>query len=118
MILFHSAARHVDFQQLNWLGIYMSASMTMALQRKMGANFDSRVLAWKKEIKNNRAAIRLIKEIKKDQVTEATNDNAPEEVSIDLQQPKLQSYSSYHEETGKQAVWFLEEAKKQNLHIS
>ena len=84
----------------------------------MGANFDSRVLAWKKEIKNNRAAIRLIKEIKKDQVTEATNDIAPEEVSIDLQQPKLQSYSSYHEETGEQAVWFLEEAKKQNLHIS
>jgi len=48
MILFHSAARHVDFQRLNRLGICMCASMTVALQRKMGANYDSKVLAWKK----------------------------------------------------------------------
>lgn len=57
MVLFHSAARHVDFQRLNRLGVCMSASMTVALQRKMGANFDSKVLVWKKEIEKNKAAI-------------------------------------------------------------
>ena len=54
MILFHSAARHVDFQWLKSLGICMPASITVALQRKMGGNYDSKVLAWKKEIEKSK----------------------------------------------------------------
>ena len=118
MILFHSAARHVDFQQQNRLGICMSASMTVALQRKMGANYDCKVLAWKKEIEKNKASIRLLEEIKRDQVTQHTNGIASEDVSIDIRQPKLRSYSSYDEETGQHVLRLFEEVKKQNPHLT
>lgn len=109
MILFHSAARQVDFQRLNRLGICMSASMTVALQRKMGANYDSKVLAWKKEIERNKASIRLLEEIKRDQDTKSTNGIASEDVSIDIRQLKLMR--SYDEETGQHVLRLLEEVK-------
>ena len=93
MILFHSAARHVHFQRLKSLGICMSASMTVALQRKMGGNYDSKVLAWKKEIEKSKASIRLQEEIKRDEVTQHTNGIASEDISVHIRQPKLRSYS-------------------------
>lgn len=112
MIFFYSAARQVDFQRLNRLGICMSASMTVALQRKMGANYDSKVLAWKKEIEKNKASIRLLEEIKRDQDTKSTNGIASEDVSIDIRQLKLRR--SDDEETG-HVLRLLEEVKNPHL---
>ena len=88
MILFHSAARNVDYQRLNRLGICMSADMTVALQKKMSANYDSKVLVWKKEIEKNKGAIRLLEEIKRDQIP---TDNPGENV-IDVQRPRMTHY--------------------------
>ena len=83
----------------------------------MGANYDSKVLAWKKEIEKNKASIRLLEETKRDQVTQHTNSIASEDVSIDIRQPKLRSYSSYDEETCQHVLRLFEEVKKQNPHL-
>lgn len=111
MILYHSAARHADFQRLNQLGVCMSASRTVALQRKMGANFDSQALLWKKEIEQNKASIQLIEEIKNDQAP----DSAPEGTCVDITQHKLENYPTYNEERGKHVAKLL---TAQNPHLS
>ena len=59
-----------------------------------------------KEIEKNKAAIRLLEEIKRDQIpTENHGENF-----IDVQRPRMVNYSSYDDETGTHVLQLLEKA--------
>ena len=44
IVLFHGGVSYKDFIRLNHLGICMSHDMIVALQQKMGANFDAKAI--------------------------------------------------------------------------
>ena len=72
----------------------------------MSANYDSKVLVWKKEIEKKKGAIRLLEEIKRDQIpTDSHGENV-----IDVQRPRMANYSSYEDETGAHVLQLLEKA--------
>ena len=52
-ILFHSGANYEDIVRLNRLGVCMSPSRMVNLQRQMGKSFDAKVLLWKNDAEKN-----------------------------------------------------------------
>lgn len=62
----------------------MLVSMIVVFQRKMGVNYDSKVLVWKKEIEKNKVLICFLEEIKRDQVIQYMNGIVFEDVFIDI----------------------------------
>lgn len=68
IVLFHGGVSYKDFTRLNHLGICMSHDMIVALQQKMGANFDAKaIMSWKK-IEGNKCVQLLVEEIWQKQV--------------------------------------------------
>lgn len=68
IVLFHGGVSYKDFTRLNHLGICMSQDMIVALQQKMGANFDAKaIMSWKK-IEGNKCVQLLVEEIWQKQV--------------------------------------------------
>ena len=53
-ILFHSGVSYKDFGRLNHLGVCMSHDQMIALQQKMGENFDYKAIVWRKCIETNK----------------------------------------------------------------
>ena len=67
-ILYHSGPSSQDTQHLHHLGICMSFPCIINLQKKMGVNSDAKVQMWKRNLEENRGSLKLMEEIKKNQL--------------------------------------------------
>jgi hypothetical protein len=91
--------KHQDINRLHKLGICMSPEMVLEMERKMGKSCERKLLLWKKEIEENKAAELLLREIKEKQVTrivtEHTDDDMDVEVQVDMSESAIQEYEMF-----------------------
>ena len=67
-VLFHSGVSYMDFTGLHHLGICMSHDMVVALQQKMGENFDYKAILWRKSIEATNALSFLSRKLGKNRL--------------------------------------------------
>ena len=62
-IFFHSGVSYEDIIRLNRLGVCMSHSRMLNLQRQMGKFFDAKVLIWKNDAEKKLSALRFLEDL-------------------------------------------------------
>ena len=91
-ILFHSGAKFEDLIRLNRLGVCMSPTMVVSMQRKMGEQLEAKVKVWKTRIEDNRGTLLLCKEVARKQnipPSGESNDAMDYEMEVDLSENSL-----------------------------
>ena len=74
-ILFHSGVNYEDIVRLNRLGVCMSPSRMVNLQRQMGKSFDAKVLLWKNDAeKKQLSALYFLHDISSSQLAREDSD--------------------------------------------
>ena len=77
----------------------MSPDMVVNMQKKMGESCDRKLLVWKREIKENKSADMLLKEIQAKQVTgaavERSHDDMEVEMTVDFSESTIQEYKMF-----------------------
>ena len=91
-LLIHSGATYQDITRLNKLGVCMSPQSTTDMQKKMGTNFDVKVLMWKSSNEDNNNMLRLLKEIITRQKISLEDDSMDLEYKFNLREETLKSY--------------------------
>lgn len=99
-ILFNSGVKHQDIKRLHKLAVCMSPEMVVDMQKKMGESCERKLLLWKKEIEETKAAQLLLQEVKGRQInTEMTvgnmDDDMEVEVTVDLSESAIQEYKFF-----------------------
>ena len=116
-VLFHAGVGYDDLTRLNRMGVCMSPSMVINLQRKMGEHFDAKVYVWKNKIEENRRTLALLEEVKEKQVPIFKEDDMMLETTIDLTQDKLKNYMWYQPECLKYAIELTNNLKQQRQDV-
>ena len=116
-ILFHIGVSHQDLIRLNRLGISMSPDMTLGLQRRLGKNFDSKVLSYKKALEDRPAdTLALLMEIEEKQI--AAIDDSEIEVLLDVSEEGIRDYEHFTPEAFSTATKMLQaEKEKKNSSV-
>ena len=94
-VLFHGGLRMADMIHLNHLGVGMSLSRVINLQKQMGMGSNSKVLIWKKSMEEVLGAVRFLQEVRLDQVPDFEEDDMEVEVNVDLSEARAQTYLGY-----------------------
>ena len=111
-VLFHSGVSYKDFTRLNHLGVCMSHDMMVALQQKMGENFDYKAILWRKSIESNKCAKLLIEEIKQKQVPPKEEDDMDLVFDVDVSEATIERYEWYSAENYVRTVEQLEKSRQ------
>ena len=111
-VLFHSGVSYKDFTRLNHLGICMSHDMMVALQQKMGENFDYKAILWRKSIEANKCTKLLVEEIREKQVPPREDDNMDLVLDIDISETTIKTYEWYSADSYAQTVKQLERSRQ------
>ena len=112
IVLFHSGVSYKDFTRLNHLGICMSHDMMVALQQKMGENFDYKAILWRKSIEANKCTKLLVEEIREKQVPPREDDNMDLVLDIDISETTIKTYEWYSADSYVQTVKQLERSRQ------
>ena len=111
-VLFHSGVSFKDFTRLNHLGICMSHDRMIALQQKMGENFDSKAIMWRKAIEANKCAKLLVEEIRLKQVPEKEDDDMDVVLDVDVSEATIKDYEWYSAENYLRTMEHLEKSRQ------
>ena len=115
-ILFHSGVKHQDINRLHKLGICMSPAMVIDMERKMGESCERKLLLWKKDIEENKAAELLLREIKEKQitriVTKQTDDDMDVELPVDMSESVIQEYEMFEKDVFQQCRTLVHSVKE------
>ena len=111
-VLFHSGVSYKDFTRLNHLGICMSHDMMVALQQKMGDNFDYKAILWRKSIEANKCTKLLVEEIIEKQVPPREDDDMDLVLDIDISETTIKTYEWYSADNYAQTVKQLERSRQ------
>ena len=82
----------------------MSHSQMIALQQKMGENFDYKAIIWRKCIESNKCTKKLLLEMKRKQVPDREEDDTSEET--------INTYEWYTSENYQRTVEKLEKSRQ------
>lgn len=111
-ILFHSGANYEDIVRLNRLGVCMSPSRMVNLQRQMGKSFDAKVLLWKNDAEKKLSALRFLEDISCSQLAREDSDmNLDKEIWLDI--ATVQQYKHYSQVGHQNCVEIMEATKTQ-----
>ena len=111
-ILFHSGVSYKDFGRLNHLGVCMSHDQMIALQQKMGENFDYKAIVWRKCIETNKCTEKLLLEVKEKQVPDREEDDMDIAIEVDASEATLKTYEWYTPENYQRTVTQLEKSRQ------
>lgn len=111
-VLFHSGVSYNDFTRLNHLGICMSHDMMVALQQKMGENFDYKAILWCKSIEANKCTKLLVEEIGEKQVPQREEDDMDFVLEVDISETTIKTYEWYSPDNYAQTVKQLERSRQ------
>ena len=111
-ILFHSGVSYKDFGRLNHLGVCMSHDQMIALQQKMGENFDYKAIVWRKCIETNKCAEKLLLEVKEKQVPDREEDDIDIAIEVDVSEATLKTNEWYTPENYQRTVTQLEKSRQ------
>lgn len=118
LVLFHSGISFYDTIRLNHLGICMSPSRIVNLQKQMGSSCDSKLLLWKKDIEEVYSSIKLAEEIVEKQVPEIQEDDMEIDTSVRIDEEYLKSYSTYTKSAYEMFVTLVYQAMKRTNEIA
>ena len=118
VLLFHSGVKYQDIQRLNRLGVCMSPKRIVDLQKRMGIACNSTVLIWKRTIEETLSALDFLRDLKKHQVPELTEDDMDVEREIDVREQTVKDYSSFSKPTHEFCLKLLNEARNKRAEIA
>lgn len=111
-ILFHSGVSFKDFGRLNHLGVCMSHKSMIALQQRMGENFEHKAIIWRRSIECNKSAKLLLEEVKRKQIPEREEDDMDLELDVDVSEANVECYDWYSPENYQRTIEHLEKTRQ------
>lgn len=84
----------------------------------MGIACDSTVLIWKRTIEETLSALDFLRDLKKHQVPELTEDDMDVEREIDVREQTVKDYSSFSKPTHEFCLKLLNEARNKRAEIA
>ena len=97
-VLSHSGVSFDGAVLLNKLGVCMSPQRMVNLQRKMGRDHDAKLQMWKREVKENESACKLLQEVVSKQLPQLAEDDMELNRTVDLSEESLQQYRFYNKD--------------------
>jgi hypothetical protein len=111
-IFFHSGVSYEDIIRLNRLGVCMSHSRMLNLQRQMGKFFDAKVLIWKNDAEKKLSALRFLADLSCNQLARDDDDmNVDKEINLDVE--AVQQYKYFSTDAHERCVEIMDETKRQ-----
>ena len=108
-IFFHSGVE--DIIRLNRLGVCMSHSRMLNLQRQMGKFFDAKVLIWKNDAEKKLSALRFLEDLSCNQLARDDDMNVDKEINLDVE--AVQQYKYFSTDAHERCVEIMDETKRQ-----
>ena len=90
----------------------MSHDMIVALQQKMGANFDAKAIMQRKKIEGNKCVQLLVEEIWQKQVRGKEDGDMDLSIDVDVSEAAMRSYKWYSAENYMQTMELREVSSK------
>ena len=96
--------------------------MIVNLQRRMGENFDSKILFWKKSIETNKSTVKFLEEVQEKQIPILQEDDMELDVQnvVSIMECDVRDYSSYHPDILRHASKLITavQHKQKEMHIT
>lgn len=90
----------------------MSHQRMIALQQKMGENFDYKATIWRMSIEANKCAKQLVEEVKEKQVPTKEDDDMDLVLDVDVSEATIRSYQWYSPDNYLRTIEQLEKARQ------